>query len=403
VTVVALLVVGGLVGGVALMRDGSAVRRTAAAPHRKAARKPAPAPATVTITASPTPTPAATPSQTTASFADLYRDVSDGVVRIETTACDGGGVGSGFLIDHDLVATVAHVVSGAVSIAVRDGSTTTSGTVVGYDSSSELALVRTANPLPGHVFDLGPAAPEVGDDVGAIGYPLGGGESMSKGAISGLNRRINVEGHRLRDLVQTDASINPGNSGGPLLTADGTVVGLVEAKRTDAENIGYAIPAALASSQLRSWQGSPQQVRWPYGCDAPTGPDGVPVDITDRSGNPDGPGIAETFAEYVDGINTGDYAKAYGFLSPAEQAKVSFDEFSSGNVSSYIVVLTIGDVTAAGDGDTVQVRFTSVQDPAYGHDGQGCSDWSMTYSMISTEGRWLIDKAVPDSGSPTAC
>jgi S1-C subfamily serine protease len=365
-------------------------------------RGPSPSP-TVTVTATTTPRASTSPPAEEQTFAQLYRNVSDGVVRLETTACDGGGVGSGFLISATLVATVAHVVSGSVSIAVRSGSSTTTGTVVGYDPDHELALVRTSRPLPGHVFDLEPTEPEVGTDVGAVGYPLGGSESLSKGAISGLDRRIEVEGQRLANLVQTDASINPGNSGGPLLTVDGSVVGLVEAKRTDADSIGYAIPAALVAPQLQAWRTSPAAVHWPNDCQAPTGPDGIPVDLTDRSGHPDGPQILTAFSTYVAGINSGDYESAYQVLGNAAQRRVSFDAFSSGNVSSYIVQLSIDAVSTAPDHDTARVRFTSVQDPSLGPDGQACSDWTMDYTVVSSHGAWLIDRAEARSGTPAAC
>jgi S1-C subfamily serine protease len=171
-------------------------------------------------------------------------------VRIETTACNGGDVGSGFLIAPDLVATVAHVVTGAVSIVIRTNGTTTTGTVVGIDTQSDLALVKTPTPLSGHVFSLDSSQPEVGTDVGAIGYPLAGPESLAKGSISGLGRTIDVNDSSLDGLIQTDAPVNPGNSGGPLLAVDGTVVGLVDAMAAGANGIGYAIPAQSAAGEL---------------------------------------------------------------------------------------------------------------------------------------------------------
>lgn len=353
-------------------------------------------------TAAP-PTPTSTPTPAERSFSDLYRTVSSGVVRIETTACDGGGVGSGFLLAPNMVATVAHVVAGAVSVVIKDGAGTTAGTVVGYDAARELALVRTSIPLPGHVFTLDPTQPEVGTDVAAIGYPLGGQKSLSKGTVSGLGRPITVEGQRLRDLLQTDTSINPGNSGGPLLTADGTVVGLVEAKRADAENIGYAIPAADAAGPLESWRGSPTPVRWSTGCDTPVGPDGVEVNVTDRSGDPDGPAISQTFATWATGINTGNYLDSYDMLSPRIRQHVRLDQFAAGEVSSYIVDLSIESITDNGTTRTAEVQFTSFQDPADGVRHQACSNWAMTYQLVPSSTSWLINHATPHRGSPLPC
>ena len=352
-----------------------------------------------TAAASPTASATAAP----VGFSELYRQDSDGVIRIETTACDGGGVGSGFLLAPDLVATVAHVVRDAVSVVLRQGTTTTTGTVVGYDLAHELALVRSSVPLTGHVFTLAAAQPDVGTDVAAIGYPLAGAESLSKGAVSGLDRPITTEAGHLTGLIQTDTPINPGNSGGPLLSSDGTVVGLVEAKITDAANIGYAVPSATSTTQFGSWQANPVPVHTVRSCNAPTGPGGVAAAVTDDSNSPDGPDIASAFTTYVTGINTGDYNSAYQVLTPQAQAGTGAQTFARGEASSYIVQLSIGSVTTLAAGrDSAEVTFISVQDPQLGGTGQACSTWHITYTLINNGG-WQIDRAVPHGGSPIAC
>ena len=360
-------------------------------------------------TPAPTPGPTDTPSATSTtsttsdSFPALYRQVSNGVVRIETTACDGGGVGSGFLIAPDLVATVAHVVDRAVSIVIRADGVTTTGTVVGIDREADLALVQTRDALPGHVFRLGTSQPEVGSDVGAIGYPLAGPQSLVKGSISGLGRTITVRDSSLAGLIQTDAAVNPGNSGGPLLSVDGTVVGLVDAMAADANGIGYAIPAQSASDQLNSWSQAPSPVPTGTTCDAPVGPSGVTVDVTDQSGSPDGPGVHDMFATYANSINTGDYATAYGLLSPHAQSLSSFESFRQGELSSYLISFSILDVSHGDTQDSAEVEFTSVQDPATGGHDQGCSNWKMTYTLIQSGSGWLVDTATPHQGSPSPC
>ena len=326
------------------------------------------------------------------------------MIRIETTACDGGGVGTGFLVAPDMIATVAHVVQGAVSVVLRQGAITTTGTVVGIDPARELALVRSSVPLKGHVFSLADSQPEVGVDVAAIGYPLAGPESLSKGTVSGLDRPIQIDAVSLTGLIQTDTPINPGNSGGPLLTADGTVVGLVEAKMVDAAHIGFAVPASTARAQVASWQAAPVPVRTIVRCGAPTGPPDVQASITDSSGSSDGPAIAQAFQTYATGINTGDYASAYAVLSPRSQAMTSQATFARGDASSYIVSLDLVSVTPTGSGqDSAEVQFTSVQDPVLGRDGQACSSWQLTYTMVNSGGGWLIDGAAPHPGSPAPC
>jgi serine protease Do len=364
---------------------------------------------TAAQTTRPPAHPARTAAQTTTgpgttqTFPALYRQVSDGVMRIETTACNSGGVGSGFLLSPDLVATVAHVVEGAVSIVIRQNGITTTGTVIGIDTHADLALVRTRTPMTGHVFTLDSSQPEVGTDVGAIGYPLAGQESLTKGAISGLGRTIDVGNGPLTGLIQTDTPLNHGNSGGPLLSVDGTVVGLVDAGSTEGNGIAYAIPAQTASSQLQSWRDAPTPVPAGTGCSAPVGPAGVQATVTDQTANPDGPGIAAAFANYATGINTGNYQQAYAVLSPPAQTLTSYGSFSQGEASSYIVTLSISAITHAGAKDSAAVEFTSVQDPAGGGHGQGCSNWEMTYTLIPGGQGWLIDTASPHPGSPAAC
>ena len=353
-------------------------------------------------TGGPTVTPAAT--ATASGFSELYKQDALGVIRIETTACNAGGVGSGFLVAPDLIATVAHVVTGAVSVVLRQGGTTTTGTVVGLDPTHELALIRSSVPFPGHVFTMADATPDVATDVAAIGYPLAGPESLTKGTVSGLDRPIQTDSANLTGLIQTDASINFGNSGGPLLIADGTVVGLVEAKTRDASNIGYAIPTSTAKAQIMRWQAAPTPVTPARSCSSPVGPQGLAATITDSSNSPEGPQLLQAFQTYATGINTGDYASAYAILSPSAQAKTSEQTFAQGDASSYIVTLDILSATSTGTGqDSVEVQFTSVQDPVQGGHGQSCSAWQLTYTMINQGAGWLIDRAAAHQGSPTAC
>jgi S1-C subfamily serine protease len=350
--------------------------------------------APATAPASPTPT----------TFSALYAHVSNGVIRIETTACDGGRVGSGFLVAPDLVATVAHVVAGAQNVVLKSGRDSTTGTVVGIDPDHELALVRATVPFTGHVFTLAPADAQVGDDVAAIGYPLAGDESLTKGSVSGLNRNEVVDGTRLHNLMQTDTPINPGNSGGPLVTADGSVIGLVEAKFTHAENIGFAVPATDASTELTSWQDQPSPVR-PARCAAATGPRDISANVTDNSGSADSAAIDSMFQTYATGINTGRYPDAYAELSSRAQAATSYNSFAQGETSSYLFDITIRQVTPlAGGGDRAEVSFTSVQDPYTGGTGQSCSNWQITYTLLPGGDNGLqIDRARPHSGSPAAC
>lgn len=204
-----------------------------------------PPPATPTTTAAPANAPNATPD-VGAGFADLVERVSPSVVTVQRD----GGAGSGVVLRPDVVVTNAHVVgeSRDVTILFADGESS-SGQVVGTDTVTDLAVVRTERqdlPVPEFRTDL----PRAGELAVAIGSPLGFQNSVTAGIISGLHRDIPgsaAQTQSLVDLIQTDAPISPGNSGGALLDASGRVVGINEAyipPAVGAVSLGFAIPAA---------------------------------------------------------------------------------------------------------------------------------------------------------------
>ncbi|MBI4954481.1 MAG: trypsin-like peptidase domain-containing protein [Myxococcales bacterium] len=166
------------------------------------------------------------------------------------------GLGTGFVYDaKGLILTNNHVIENAAEIAVSftDGREF-SGTVVGTDKPTDIAVVKVAtdglSPLP-----LGDSdALEVGDWVVAIGNPFGLEHTVSAGILSAKGRtRDDVKGldpAGYFNFLQTDASINPGNSGGPLLDLAGRVVGINSAVRANANNIGFAIPINMVRQLL---------------------------------------------------------------------------------------------------------------------------------------------------------
>lgn len=217
--------------------------------------------ATVTSTSSST---SASPSQSPAER--LIAQTKSGIIRIQATTCDGEAIGTGFLITPTLVATVEHVVDGAAKITlVRNGKVLAHGTVIGADPARDLALVRTSTSISGYRFRFSDAAPALGEDVLALGFPFGLPLTITKGSVSGLGRTITIANVRRRQLVQTDAAVNPGNSGGPLLATDtGQVVGLVDLGTTQANGISFAVSAAVAAPLLNAWKVAPQPTAFAY-------------------------------------------------------------------------------------------------------------------------------------------
>ena len=162
------------------------------------------------------------------------------------------------IVDNGTILTNLHVISGSkrLKVTFSDGSESPAS-VVGVQPENDLAVLR-AQTIPDDLqaatmrstSDLNP-----GDEVIAVGYPFGIGPSVSGGVVSGLKREFrSPQGQRkLTNLIQFDAAANPGNSGGPLVTMDGSVVGIVTAILNPTEartfiGIGFAVPIENAAA-----------------------------------------------------------------------------------------------------------------------------------------------------------
>ena len=178
----------------------------------------------------------------------LYQQVMPGVVSIQVSNSQGGGLGSGFVYDtQGHVITNFHVVDGATSVEVDFASGFKArGTVIGVDKDSDIAVIKVDAPESElHPLALGDSKSlQVGQTVIAIGNPFGLNGTMTLGIISALGR-TQTSAHSIdgggffsaADIIQTDAAINPGNSGGPLLNTSGEVVGINRAIATDSSTV----------------------------------------------------------------------------------------------------------------------------------------------------------------------
>ena len=186
----------------------------------------------------------------------MVEDVSPAVVRIVTS---DGASGSGFIIDSvGRALTNAHVVQGFSTLEVRlvNGQSYT-GRVLGVDEVADLAVLQIESLRVFEAVKLGDSdLVSIGDDVIAMGFPLGDileGDSatITKGIISA--KRVSESGV---ELLQTDAAINPGNSGGPLFARGGEVVGVNTSKVFEAEDgrsvegIGLAVSINYVKDSL---------------------------------------------------------------------------------------------------------------------------------------------------------
>jgi serine protease Do len=207
--------------------------------------------------------PTGTPATCTESLPELFRRVSPSVVFISAFSIDPfkltdrvvSVIGSGFVISRDgLILTNSHIVYGRQSITITlDNGLSVEAKLVGADPILDLAIVRIEAPADTlHVATLGDSEGlRVGEEVMAIGNPLGLEQTLSRGLVSGINRILPESPLSLTlPLIQTDAAINPGNSGGPLLNRCGKVVGITTAILTNAQNIGFAVPIHIATRVL---------------------------------------------------------------------------------------------------------------------------------------------------------
>jgi S1-C subfamily serine protease len=201
------------------------------------------------------------------SVADIAARTVPAVVSLEVRVGDEAGTGSGVMIEGDgYVLTNNHVVapaavgSGSRLDAVFSDGTRAPARIVGRDPKTDLAVlkVEVTNPVVAVVGSSHGLA--VGDEVIAIGSPLGLAGTVTQGIVSAVDRPVRLDGgdsdaDAVIDAIQTDAAINPGNSGGPLVDSTGAVIGINTAIRSiggsagsegGSIGLGFAIPIDTA-------------------------------------------------------------------------------------------------------------------------------------------------------------
>ncbi|QYC41130.1 Putative serine protease HtrA [Nonomuraea coxensis DSM 45129] len=232
-----------------------------------------PDPVSVTTTSNTgAPSPVFRTASSDLTVAEVAAKVQPSVVMIQGQSGEGSGV---VLSEDGLILTNNHVVVGAaqgggqMTVKFSDGRTA-KASVVGTDPATDLAVIRAEGASGLTKATLGDSDQlKVGDDVLAIGSPLGLDGSVTRGIVSALDRTLTVGGEQRQQLppgwgqeqqgqtgepttiggaIQTDASINPGNSGGALVNAAGELIGINTAIASEAAGggVGFAIPVNTA-------------------------------------------------------------------------------------------------------------------------------------------------------------
>ncbi len=187
--------------------------------------------------------------------------IEPAVVELEVTTTQGEQIGSGVIIDTkgDIV-TNYHIVNGEESItAILYNGSTVQAQLIGTNAADDLAVVRIqpfANMTVARIGDSSRLV--VGQEVLAIGNPLGITETATKGIVSALNRSVTEStGTTISNAIQTDAAVNPGNSGGALINLQGQLIGIPTLtavnteSNTAANGVSFAIPSNLVQTVVQ--------------------------------------------------------------------------------------------------------------------------------------------------------
>lgn len=197
---------------------------------------------------------------------EVFKEASSSVVYLTTSEFGRdffslkpfeipSGTGSGFVYDRDgHIVTNYHVIQGAdrVLVTLADQSQWYARHV-GSEPDKDIAVLKIEAPsdklFPIRIGESHNLA--VGQKVLAIGNPFGLDQTLTVGVVSALGREIQAtNGHRIRDVIQTDAAINPGNSGGPLLDSAGRLIGVntqIASPSGASAGIGFAVPVNIVN------------------------------------------------------------------------------------------------------------------------------------------------------------
>ncbi len=200
----------------------------------------------------------------------VAKKVMPSVVQINVADGQTAGTGSGIILTTDgMIMTNNHVVEsvakgGSITVLFNDG-TSAKATIVGRDPLTDIAVIKVQGKSGLTPATLGKSANvQVGQNVVAIGSPLGLQGTVTSGIVSALNRPVSAgsseTGASNTDVypaIQTDAPINPGNSGGPLADMNGNIIGVdasiastntSSSQQAGSVGLGFAIPMDLASN-----------------------------------------------------------------------------------------------------------------------------------------------------------
>jgi hypothetical protein len=307
----------------------------------------------------------------TKALKDIIFETQKLVVMIET---DDGSQGSGFLynLDGDLI-TNAHVVAGSRKVKIKTADARElDGEVIGISTETDVAVVRVPGLASTEPLQVSrDERAEVGDEVLAVGSPLGFQNTVTTGIISGLGRSFEIEPYLYSDLYQISAPIAPGNSGGPLVDQKtGEVLGINSAGYEQG-SIGFSIPIANVISIAEEWSKEPM--------------DELPeLILTEDPHKMDEEASVDEFADYLvthfyDSLNNADYVYAYSLLGGNWKEGTSYEKFREGYLGTRNVVIDDMHVNNSKDGKATVIAVISVDERVNGE--YVLSKYQVTYEV----------------------
>ncbi|MCP1182244.1 S1C family serine protease [Paenibacillus sp. 1781tsa1] len=298
------------------------------------------------------------------------------VVTIESS----NGLGSGFLY-NDLgdVVTNAHVVEGAKEVTIRTlNHEKYKGTVIGIGEETDIAVVRVPELKKVKPLAIAKSKAETGDEILALGSPLGLENTVTTGIISGVGRSFEIAPYIYSNLYQISAPITHGNSGGPLINAEtGEVLGINSAVVEQEGGIGFSIPITSVLKQVQAWSKKPSSTT------AVQTAGGIGSESTSASAEAEG-----LVTEFYNSLNLSDYVTAYALLGSEWQSGTSYAKFREGYLNtSYVTIGEVSSIDKGNDGMEVTAVITADER----RDGEYVTTkYKVTYQVASENGQLKI-------------
>jgi S1-C subfamily serine protease len=334
------------------------------------------------------------------AISDIAHDSLKSVVTIVTTDSAGRSLeqGSGFIVTADgKVVTNYHVIAGASSAVVKlaDGGIYAVEGIVREDQSNDLVVLKVKSSerdfTPLHLANS--VQSRVGEEVVAIGSPLGLEGTVSTGVISAKRTMPSSQ----MEVLQITAPISPGSSGGALLNSKGEVIGVPFVQMIGGQNLNFAIPIALASPLIVD---APAQ---PF----PSAPTAVSARKTQPKRTSPPPAVTDKSPERVNTAHldtselNGTYSGAWQSIMYAASGAAVMTVTTQGKMVRAEIALTggqvtrdtlTGEVSEVGGGWSVTLKNSSGNLYATGIFKKGVFEGDYDYVSASDHGRWGLKK-----------